>query len=268
MTTRDAFAHACGEMALAATVTGCLAAVPAALRFSVYAPGFWSAWMSLAGLGAIAALLAVVLIRGAQAGGRRLLCSPTQRSLGLVFVAIWTILSIGPLSGFGWALSAVTHHRGLGGATFALVGVGVVALCAAVAWRVAQAVRCNTPANLRQLAWTSVAFVCLGGGLLVFWALAKASHQAFEPSVLPVADVFLVLVLAVGTSQIRLPNRYKRVWVPVTVILLAVCMVMGLLTLNNLASAHAKARDQVRVVAPAINLILKPDAVTASPTTP
>lgn len=257
ITTRDAFAQACGEMALASLLAGCLAAVPVALRFSAHDSSFFSAWIPLAALGAVAALLLVSMTRAARAGFQRLLARPKQRATALVSVSVWIVSSAVLLTVFATVLSGTTHHRGLGGATFALVGVGMVTALGVVSWRIGHSA--NQFFERPAVAWTafSIACACIGAMVAVMTMRANATDSA--ASALVVTDTSIVFVLSLAASQLRLPNRYKRVWVPTTVLALVVSVVIGILMLNNLASANQKARDQAQVISPVIDLIREPD---------
>lgn len=244
-------------MALASLLAGGLAAVPVALRFSAYDSSFFAAWMPLAALGAVVALLLVSVTRAARAGTRRLVARHTERATALVSASLWIIFSAVLLTGFATVLSGTTHHRGLGGATFALVGAGIVAALGVVSWRIGHGI--NKLFERPAVAWTAFALACGLVGAMVVVMTTRANATSSATSALVVMDISIVFVLSLAASQIRLPNRYKRVWVPTTVLALVVSVLVGILMLNNLTSANQKARDQAQVIGPVIDLIREPD---------
>ncbi|MFW5739841.1 MAG: sulfatase [Myxococcota bacterium] len=253
--TRDRFAHLCGEVAVAAMVTGMAASLPAALRVAPHSSSFFTAWLALAGIGAAAGALVVVLLRTATSGIRKAMPEPGDRATGLVAIAIWMLLSVVLLAGFGTVLSAVTHHRGLGGATFAWVGIGVVALSALVAWRAAHLL--GSIGRRPPVAWAAFAASALTVGGVVF-ASARGAKGDAGPA-LAVVDATLFAGLAIATSRIRLPSANKRIWVPAAMLALVALIGTGIGLLNRLASAGTEARSQVRIVSPLLQLIASPD---------
>lgn len=256
--TRDLFAHVCGEVAFAAILTGTLAAVPVALRVSGEGGSFLGAWIPLAGIAAAVGTALVFLLRAATIGIQKAIVDQGKRATGLVAASLWILLSSGALSGFGTVLSAVTHHRGLGGATFAMVGVGVVGICALIAWRLAHVM--ETLSRRPAVAWGTFVVACLVVGAMVFASVRRESVTDSAGPARAVADAALLAALAIGTSRIRLPSVYKRIWVPATVLVLLGLVGLGISMLNRLASASPEAREHARVVSPVLDLIAQPDA--------
>ncbi len=77
-------------------------------------------------------LVALLLSRAAGRGFRQLLGAQSARP-AVLGVALWLGLATPALVGLGAALKATTHHRGLGGATFGVLALGVAAVAALVA---------------------------------------------------------------------------------------------------------------------------------------
>ncbi|HNS96165.1 MAG TPA: sulfatase [Polyangiaceae bacterium] len=251
--TRDLFAHISGEIALASILTGSGAAVAMSSRVAQQA-GFGVAWLSLAGVWAALAVVIIFFLRTATGGLHKAFPDPSSRATLLFAGAIWIILSVALLSGFGSVLSAVTHHRGLGATTFAVVGGGVVAVCALVAWRLAAGVRSISQRPV--VAWTAFVLACVAVGAAVYVATRRESGQ---PEVAhAVADAGIFLGAAIATSRIRLPSVHKRVWVPITVVFLVLLIAGGISLLHRLAVAPG-VRDQCLIVSPALDLIAEPD---------
>ena len=108
-----------------------------------------------------------------------------------------TALSALPLALFGGVLKSTTHHRPLGGATFAVVACVVLASCIGLARRVGSA------AGIAP--WLKQFFsACSGLSLLVTVALAARSAHVLVD--------FLVLAAAcAGAGLVKIPNVLARV---------------------------------------------------------
>jgi len=211
----------------------------------------------------------VFLIRTATPGMHKLLPDKSKRSSLLFACSVWMLLSAAVLAGLGSVLSAITHHRGLGGTTFALVGVGVIVACAVIAVRSSQLLA--KASQRTAIAWTAFGIACAAIGALVLLAVKRANADGNGAAALAVADAALIALLCIGTSRIRLPNVHKRIWVPTAVLLLVGIVGWGVSTLDRLAVAP-KAREQVLLLSPVLDLIAKPDAhpkrLTHSPIEP
>jgi hypothetical protein len=105
-------------------------------------------------------------------------------------------LSSLPLALFGGVLKSTTHHRPLGGATFAVVACVVLALCIGLAWRIGRAAK---------ILWLQRFFsACSGLSLLATVALAAGSW--------PLLVDFLVLAAAcAGAGLLRIPAALDRI---------------------------------------------------------
>jgi hypothetical protein len=102
-------------------VAAAVASVPAAVRVAGTSVGLLPAWF------AVAAFLAgplVISIGAARLARRWLGVVPPQARLGLALWGLfWAGISFPLEAGFGALLKTATHHRGLGGATFAAVAL-------------------------------------------------------------------------------------------------------------------------------------------------
>jgi arylsulfatase A-like enzyme len=113
--------QACSVALLAALVT----AVPTALRASGAGASLLDGWLVGAAVW-VGLLLPVALLRHRAARGfRGVMGADPPVHLGLT-LALWAGLAVLLLTLLGGVLKATTHHRGLGGATFGVVGVGLV----------------------------------------------------------------------------------------------------------------------------------------------
>jgi hypothetical protein len=101
-------------------VSATLTALPAAIRVSAAGASLPASWLLLSG--------ATALILGPFVASLRWLRMTTPR-LGEVRVSFFALLvALAPLVLFGLMLKEGTHHRPLGGATFAVVAAVVIAL--------------------------------------------------------------------------------------------------------------------------------------------
>ena len=121
-----------GEACVLALGVAIFASVPTALRTSRAGGGFPDGL--LIGAAVLLPLLALTLglMRAAGRGFRGILGAEAPRVI--VFgLALWVGLALPALAWLGAVLKATTNHRGLGGATFAVLGLGVVVLTAVLA---------------------------------------------------------------------------------------------------------------------------------------
>lgn len=119
--------------------------IPTALRASGEGGGFVSTvWVGTAVVLPLAAVL-IGLLRSSGRGFRAVArigvgsapagSEASARRTAALAIALWIGLSVPLLAGLGAGLKAATNHRGLGGATFGVVGLGLVLVAALVAQR-------------------------------------------------------------------------------------------------------------------------------------
>ena len=252
--TRDRFALSCGEVAIAAILTGAIASLPAAWRVAQQAQTpFGGIWIALAGVMAAVAVIVVLLLRTATAGIQKAIPDPKQRASGLFALSVWMLLSVVVLAGFGTVLSAVTHHRGLGGTTFAWTGLIAVSASALVAWRLSRLL--GALSRRPAVAWAAF----IAAGLVIGGIVFASARDATHTSSFAIVDATVFAVLCVGTSRIRLPDVKKRIWVPAAVLLLVALLGTGIGMLNGVAKAGPQARAKVLIASPLLDLIAEPD---------
>ena len=171
-------------------VCSLLAAAPAVVR--VQAHPFPSAVVLLVAATSLIVVPLGVWIRGARARG----WSRTERALlaGLALCAA-------PLAFFGGVLKSTTHHRPLGGATFAVAGLCVLALCVALSFRVL-----GEPRRLPgKFSWPNL-FI-LGCGLSVGAVMVLGVARAARPSLVDFCAVALSVIFA---GLVPLPHKLTR----------------------------------------------------------
>lgn len=158
----------------------------------------------------------------ALAGSAALLMAPLAASLRLVkpdrraFLGalLGLAMAAAPLSVLGALLKTKTHHRQLGGVTFALVGATLTLICVVLAMRMTDARR------WRSLLTTCVATAAtLSVGLTMWWLFAGSPpalrHAAVD------AGVGLALLVASAIAP-EMPAKMSRYGVPVWVGLSAI----------------------------------------------
>ena len=119
-----------------------------------------------------------------------------------------TALSALPLALFGGVLKSTTHHRPLGGATFAVAALCVLALCVGLSFRFLGGLSRDAAKSLWQNLFT------LGCGLSLACALLLGVGRGARPSLVD----FLALAAAVGAaSVIKIPSWLQRLSVAVAV---------------------------------------------------
>ena len=253
--TRDSFACACGEVAFASILAGATTAVVSSMRVADDVGGL-VAWSSLAGMFAALATAVVLLIRTARLGVRKMLPDPSRLARLYVACGVWCVMAAVLLAAFGAVLSATTHHRGLGGTTFAMMGVGAVVAGALVAVRLARLL--GRTARRPITAWVATGAACAVVTVMVLVALRRSGDAGAYHAALAVADAGLLAVLGGAASFIRLPPVHKRVWVPAAVLVLVGMVGWGLLTMDRLAVTPA-VREKVVLMSPVLDLIAEPD---------
>jgi choline-sulfatase len=123
-----------GEACVFGVCVSALSAVPTALRTTAHGGHVFDGLL----IGAAALLplvtLSIVMLRAAGRGLRGIVGQEPSRAV-VLRIALWIGLALPALAVLATLLKAVTHHRGLGGATFGIFGLAAVAMAALVAYR-------------------------------------------------------------------------------------------------------------------------------------
>jgi arylsulfatase A-like enzyme len=123
-----------GEASVFGVCVAALAAVPTALRTTAHGGGFFDGLLVGAATLLPLVTLSIVMLRAAGRGLRGIAGKAPSRAV-VLRIALWIGLALPALAVLATLLKAVTHHRGLGGATFGVFGLGAVAVSALVAYR-------------------------------------------------------------------------------------------------------------------------------------
>jgi arylsulfatase A-like enzyme len=236
----------------AAGSAGRLAAAAGSSRIACFL-ALWATALPLVAAGAM-------LARAARLGLSRLVPDAPSRRLALVAAALWGASSVIALSVFGRMLHGATHHRGLGGATYGIVGAVVVGACALGSVRAAQAAR-------RLLARPAVAWTVAAGCAVVIAVVLRAALRipkgasAAGPEAVAAFDAAVLVGLAILASAVagaaRVALVVPRVGVMATAAVVAV-EVLGLGLATRIPATGHAAASSVLVVAPMLDLVAAP----------
>lgn len=112
-----------------------------------------------------------------------------------------TALSALPLALCGGVLKSTTHHRPLGGATFAVAALCLLALCIGLSFRVLRSV---SPHRARS-AWQNL--FLLGCGLSLLCVLLLGASHAARPHLV---DGVVLIASGVVAGRVKLPSALLR----------------------------------------------------------
>jgi hypothetical protein len=187
---------------LAAPLAALLASAPAAARVADERIAFLAAWPAIAGLIGVplAALIAAMRLARRSLGDRQ----PSSVSALLWGAGVWLCLSLPADAALATLLKATTHHRALGGATFAAFALVLNAVAVLAAWRFTVSVlpRLSPRAKSKDFALA----VALAAGMTVLAAVIMGALGAGGPPDAALSDrVFALLVdgsLAVAATAL------------------------------------------------------------------
>ena len=187
---------------LAAPLAALIASAPAAARVADERIAFFAAWPAIAGLIGVplAGLIAAMRLARRSLDDRK----PSSAASLLWGAGVWLCLSLPADAILAAILKATTHHRALGGATFASFALLVNALAVLAAWRFTVSVlpRLSSKAKSKDFALV----VAFGAGMLVLASVVIGALGAGGPPDAALADrVYALLVdgsLAVGATAL------------------------------------------------------------------
>jgi hypothetical protein len=187
---------------LAGPIAALVSSAPAAARVADEHIAFTAAWPAIAGLIGVplAGLIAAMRL------ARRALRDRKPSSAAQLFwgAAVWLCISLPADAILAAVLRATTHHRALGGATFATLALVVNAVAVLAAWRftVSALPRMSSQARTKDFAFV----VVLSAGLLILVTVILGALGAGGPPDAAVGDrVYALLVdgsLAVAATAL------------------------------------------------------------------
>ncbi len=232
-----------GSVFGAGALAALAASMPAATRVARAADGRFGVtgvWLALAASALVPMIVAVAILRGARRGADSLAGdAPTPRALG---AAIWAFAATLTLMAFGAALRATTHHHALAGATYALVGIVVVAALALLTARLV-AVASGWPPLAQRAILGALALLLLGALVLVSTRVSRTS----PPAALLLVDVLAAFIAAGIAAGPALAT--SRVFAALGPPLAVIVLVLGLGGLRGAPKVPAA----VRTHAPLLN---------------
>ncbi|MFO0587219.1 MAG: sulfatase [Polyangiaceae bacterium] len=123
-----------GEACVFGVCVAALSSTPTALRTTAHQGGFFDGLVIGTATLLPLVTLSIVMLRAAGRGLRGIAGQGPSRAVALR-IALWIGLALPALAVLATLLKAVTHHRGLGGATFGVFGLVAVAVAALLAYR-------------------------------------------------------------------------------------------------------------------------------------
>lgn len=191
-----------------------VAALPALVRVWPAGNGLMAAAALWAAVSLVVVPLGLWLRRAAEAG-----LPGTDQAL-----LAGAGMSALPLALFGGVLKSTTHHRPLGGATFAVAALCVLALCVGLSFRFLGGLSRGAVKSLWQNLFT------LGCGLSLACALLLGAARATRPSLVD----FIALAAAASTAGLlKMPSWLQRSKLPVVVVGWVVLLICAAVTLRN-----------------------------------
>jgi choline-sulfatase len=213
-----------GETCLRALGVALLASVPTALRTMGAGGGFASGLLVGAGALLPVVALALALSRasgrgfrqfiGAREGGAPSHVSGAASPRAAVFgVALWIGVALPLLVALGAVLKATTHHRGIAGATFGVLGLVIVASAALVSQRLLNLGRSLVERGLPP--WIPAAVGAAVGTLPLLIVAAELGRQSGDAGAAEVraaiVDGAIVLVATALVASMELGGVLRRV---------------------------------------------------------
>jgi choline-sulfatase len=187
---------------LAGPIAALIASAPAAARVADERIAFLAAWPAIAGLVGIplAGLIAAMRLARRSLGDRK----PSSAAALFWGAGVWLCLTLPADAVLAAVLRATTHHRALGGATFAVLALVVNGLSILAAWRFTVSVLPRLSSRARSKDFALV--VALGTALLVLTVVIVSALAAGGPPNATLGDrVYALLVdgsLAVAATAL------------------------------------------------------------------
>ena len=230
----SALTRAAGEILIGSLIASASWSIFLALRPG-HGAGFVATWLASAGLCLPWMALVVALLRASSAGLETLEPEVDRRRFALSAIALTALGSAVGLRLFGAALHSTTHHRGLGGATFSILGAGAVLGTMLVVWRLAGVMR--KALGQRLVAWLVVAVSAVALLLLTRGALRGTADAAAAPASIGAWDALLALLIAGFSSCLRIKQPWDRLTTPASAGVFALMVAIGMFVAPSVAAA-------------------------------
>ena len=200
-----------GEACVFGVCVAALAAVPTALRTTQHAGGFFDGLLIGAATLLPLVTLSIVMLRAAGRGLRGIAGQAPSRAV-VLRIALWVGLALPALAVLATLLKAVTHHRGLGGATFGVFGLAAVAGAALVAYRLVDLGEMLAARGVKS--WVIAAFGAALAVVPVFVVAAPLGkpevHQGAGAAFAAIVDGLIAVIAMALVVTIDLGARWRR----------------------------------------------------------
>lgn len=237
-----------GAAVSAVVLSSVIATMPAAVRIApavVGSCGATTVWLALLALAFVPLAIATVTLRHALAAMR--LFDTSAIAAGVATAVVWGVTTFLGLAGLGAMLRATTHHHGLGGVTFAGVGLTFAAIVAIFARRFVDVCLAASPA----LRWLAIGVTSVGMGVLL---ASFARHVGHSDGVTVFAVDLVAFLFAAAFGAGAFPYRSR----PFAALafsgppLAVVVLVLGLGTLRSSAPLRTAIAEDAPVLAAAM----------------
>src|SRR5262245_61471436 len=200
-----------GEACVFGVCVAALAAVPTALRTTAHGGGFFDGL--LLGTATLLPLvtLSIVMLRAAGRGLRGI-AGRAPSGAGVLRIALWIGLALPALAVLATLLKAATHHRGLGGATFGVLGLAAVAGAALIAHRLVDLGEALAARGVKSWMLAAVgAAIGVAPVFVVAAPLASASpSDGAGPVVAAIVDGLIAAIAMALVVSVDMGDRLRR----------------------------------------------------------
>jgi choline-sulfatase len=242
---RDVLSATFGEMLLAAiTATLAWSALGSSRLAQASGSGWIASFATSVALALIPMLVLVIVLRWAASAWSGLQPDAAKRTFLLCVLCLWAATCAVGLSLFGSILHAGTHHRGLGGATFGIVGALAALACGLVVLRACELVR---GLLVRKIVAWAVAIVCAA---VVLYVTRAATRDGAAGTAAAWWDALAGCVVAAMSSAIRIPWPYTKLATPASAGVFVLLVAIGMTTAPGVARAGGPVGARCPLLAP------------------
>lgn len=246
---RDGLSRTFGELLTAAIAASLVFSALGASRLAQASGAGWlAAWTASVAMVLVPMMMLVVVLRLAAGAWSTIQPDAAARTFQLCVLGIWAAACSAGLSLFGSILHAGTHHRGLGGATFGIVGGLAALVCGVVVLRACELARAWLAR--KPVAWV----VAIVSAILVLYLTRAATR---DPAALPGAaiwwDGLAACIAAAIASAIRIPWPWSKLATPASAGVFVLLVAIGLMTAPAIARAGGPVAARCPLIAPLLS---------------
>ena len=260
---RDRWSRAVGETLSGAIAASLLWSALQASRVSASTGSSWvSSMLASTALALIPMLLVVLAMRWVGWSLKRLEPEVEKRRFLMAVLWSWAGASTVAWSIFGRLLHAATHHRGLGGATFGIVGAIAAVGCGIVVLRVGRL----AAGWLQRRAVAMLVAVCSGALMLLatHGAIQAAPGSHGSPAAAAAWDILAALLSAALGASVRIRFPYSRLAAPASSGVFVLLVAAGMTVAPGVARAQSSASQRAPIVGMLLKLVRARNAAGGS----